>query len=41
MKTAGIDVACKTLAVAFAEGKKLGKAREFANDGSGHAALPA
>jgi transposase len=39
MKTAGIDVACKTLAVAFAEGEQLGKAREFANDGSGHAAL--
>jgi transposase len=39
MKTAGIDVAYKTLAVALGEGEKTGKAREFANDASGHRAL--
>jgi transposase len=39
MKTAGIDVAYKTLAVALGEGEKLGKAREFANTASGHQAL--
>lgn len=39
MKTAGIDVAYKTLAVAMCEGEKLGKARDFANDASGHTAL--
>jgi transposase len=39
MKTAGIDVAYKTLAVALGEGEKTGKAREFANDASGHQAL--
>jgi transposase len=39
MKTAGIDVACKTLAVAIADGDQTGKAREFANAASGHQAL--
>jgi transposase len=39
MKTAGIDVSYKTLAVALGEGEKTGKAREFANDASGHQAL--
>ena len=39
MKTAGIDVAAKTLAVVLSDGGKPGKAQEHANNASGHQAL--
>lgn len=39
MKTAGIDVAYKTLAVAIRKAGKTGKVREFANDPTGHRAV--
>jgi transposase len=38
-KVAGIDVACKTLAVVVREGEQAGKARAFANTASGHQTL--
>jgi transposase len=39
MKTAGVDVAHKTLAVAIRKAGKTGKVREFANDPVGHRAV--
>ena len=39
MKTAGIDVAYKTLALVLSDGEKTGKVREFTNDASGYQAL--
>jgi len=39
MKTAGIDVAHKTLALAIRAGEKTGKMQEFANSASGHQAV--
>lgn len=39
MRTAGIDVSHKTLALCLSKDGKLGKAREFANTAQGHQAL--
>lgn len=39
MKTAGIEVAAKTLAVVLSDGTTPGKAQEYANSTSGHQAL--
>ena len=35
-KVAGIDVACKTLALAIRAGEQTGKVREMDNTASGH-----